>query len=259
LLLLVALLGTARASQLGVTATAVVADRTSLTVQARNTGDAAVSEVVPVVVYQGHETRGDDVAALAPGAGSEWTFTLPPPSEPGTVPAVVHVHFVDTDGRHAVPAVASVSTPGLLGASDVRASLAVSAAGGFEQAVLILENPAEEAAHGRVVAVLPGGIETEPASQAAEVPAHGSRTVSLVLQNRGGAPRTAVPMFALFEYGREGRRQLAVASAMVPAAGGGPGRTPLVVGAAALATALALLGLAWWRAAESSQAPKRKA
>lgn len=250
LLLLVACAAHARATgALEVTATATVAEQTTLGVEVRNAGDGAVSDVVPVVIYQGQEVRGDPRAVLAPGARATWSVALPHPAEPGSVPAVVDVHYADALGRHSIPAVATVSTPGLLPVPEVRATLTAAPVTGYGRAELLLDNPTSSAIHGRVIILLPAGLSTEPTSQAAEVSAAGRRAVPLVLQNDGAAPAAGVPVVALFEYGAAGRRHLAIASATVPIIGGGPAVPPLVVGTSALAVALALCGLAWWRAA----------
>jgi len=249
-LLLVACAATARAGGgLEVTSTATVAAETTVVVDVRNAGEGDVSDVTPVVLFQGQERRGDPRSTLAPGAQATWTFALPHPVEPGTVPAVVDVRYADARGRHGVPAIAPVSTPGLLPEPEVEATLTAVPMTGYARAQLLLSNPAAVAVHGRVIVVLPAGLSTEPVSQAAEVPASGRRIVPLVLQHDGVAPEAGVPMFALFEYDTEGRRHLVVASTGVPGDGGQPAVRPVVVGTAALAAALALCGVAWWRAA----------
>jgi len=232
-----------------VSATATVEEHTALAVEVRNAGEGDVSNVVPVVVYQGQEMRGDHSVALPPGASATWTFALPRPAEPGTIPAAIDLHYEDALGRHTIPAVTSVSTPGLLPTPEVRATLTSSPVTRFARAQLLLHNPTSSPVHGRVVILLPWGLETEPTSQAAEVPAAGKRAVPLVLQNTGAVPGTGVPVIALFEYGEAGRRHLAIASTIVTIVGGGPAVPPLVVGAGALATVLALCALAWRRAA----------
>lgn len=249
-LLLVACAATAHAGGgLEVTASATVAAETTVVVDVRNAGTGDVSDVMPVVLFQGQERRGDPRPTLAPDARATWTFALPHPVEPGTVPAVVDVRYADARGRQGVPAIASVSTPGLLPEAEVQATLSAVPMMGYARAELLLQNPAAVAIHGRVVVVLPSGLSTEPVSQATEVPARGRRIVPLVLQHDGVAPAAGVPMFALFEYDADGRRHLVVASAGIPGDGGQPAVRPLVVGAAALAAALALCGVAWWRAA----------
>jgi hypothetical protein len=232
-----------------VTARATVGEQTAVVVEVRNTGDDTISKVVPVVVYQGQEVRGDHSAAMPPGTRATWTFTLPLPAEPGSIPAVVDVHYEDALGRQAVPAVATVSTPGLLPVPEVHGTLTAAPVTRFSQAQLVLDNPTPSPLHGRVVVLLPAGLSTEPTSQAAEVPPDGRRAIPLVLQNDGATPGAAVPVIALYEYGMAGRRHLTVASATVSIVGGGPAIPPLVIGTGALAAALALCGLAWRRAA----------
>ncbi len=249
-LLLVACAATTPAwGALEVTATATVAAETTLVVDVRNPGDHPVSDVAPVVVYQGQERHGDARPELAAGARTAWTVTLPPPAEPGTVPAVIDVHYRDGAQRRSVPAVAAVSTPGLLSEPEVRAAFTTGPVTSYARAELLLDNPTPSSVHGRVIVVLPAGLSTEPTSQAAEVPANGRRAVPLVIQNDGAAPDAGLPALALFEYDSPGRRHLAIAPVTVPVVGGGPSAPPLLVGSVALALALALCGVAWRRAA----------
>jgi hypothetical protein len=243
------------AGGLKVVAAATVHERATVRVAVRNTGGAGATDVTPDVVYQGHEAHGAALAELAPGALHDWTFELPVPAEPGSVPAVIHVRYVDEHGRRDVPAVAIVSTPGLLPVPEVRVTLTAAAATGFTRGALLLENPTPTPVHGRVVMVLPDDLETEPESQAAEVPSNGQRRIPVVVQYRGAAPGSEGPAFALFEYALEGRRLVAVASALIPVAAGGPAVPPLAIGASALAVAGALLALAWWRAAARHRDP----
>src|SRR5262249_4938135 len=140
----------------------------------------------PDVVYQGRDEHGAPLPALAAGATHSWTFDLPLPAAPGTVPAVVRTRYTDGEGRHGmVPTVATVATPGLLPVAEVHATLTASPVTHFAQAMLVLENPTSTPLHGRVVVVLPGGLEIEPESQPAEIPANGRSAIPLVLQNSG--------------------------------------------------------------------------
>jgi hypothetical protein len=250
LVLLLACAATARAGPaLEAAASATVGERVALEVDVRNAGDASASAVAPEVVYAGRSEHGDAVAELAPGARHTWAFDLPRPSEPGSIPAVIHVRYTGGDRRRAsVPVVAIVSTPGLLPVPEVRATLTTSPVTRFARAVLLLENPLPVAVHGRVIVVLPDGLTIEPESQPAEVAREGRSEVPLMLQNQGEAPGTVVPVFALFEYDLDGRRHLIVASVRADVAGGGPPLPPLAIGAAALGLTLALLALAWRRA-----------
>jgi hypothetical protein len=254
LLLVLRAAASAAAPPVTVSASATVGERTLVTVEVRNTGAQPVTAVAPEVVYRGLEVRADRAADLAPGGQETWTFTLPPPDQPGTVPAAIQVRYHAGSQARSVPTVAAVSTPGLLPGEEVAATLTASAATGFAQAQLVLENPTAAAIHGRVVVLLPAGLETEPVSQAADVPPHGRRSLTLVLQTGASAPPSPAPVVVLFEYGRDGRRHLAVASASVTI-GGGTAVRPLSVGIAALATALALLALAWHRASRRHRGP----
>jgi len=231
-------------------AQATVGDRVVLRLDVRNGGERPLSAVTPEVVYDGRSERGETLSDLAAGARHSWTFDLPRPAEPGTIPAVIHVRYTGGDGRQAaLPVVATVSTPGLLPVPEVRATLTSSPVTRFARAVLLLENPLPAPVHGRVVVVLPDGLTIEPESQPAEVAAEGRSEVPLVVQNRGEPPGVPVPVFALFEYEQSGRRHLAVASASADVVGGSSPLPPLAVGGGALGVALALLAVAWRRAA----------
>jgi hypothetical protein len=251
LVIVIACAAAARAgAALDAGASVTVGDRVALQVDVRNDGDRPVSAVAPEVVYSGRSERGETLSDLAPGTRHGWTFDLPRPAEPGSIPAVIRVRYTGDDGRRAaVPLVATVSTPGLLPVPEVRATLTTSPMARFARALLLLENPLAAPVHGRVVVVLPDGLTIEPESQPAEVPAQGRSEVPLMLQNRDEPSGVSVPIFALFDYDLDGRRHLAVASTSADVAGGGPPIPPLVIGGGALALALVLLGLAWRRAA----------
>src|SRR5262245_61173089 len=112
---------------LDVVATATVGNGVALRLEVTNAGDGPVSQIAPEVVYQGHEVRGTSVPDLPAGARHTWNLDLPAPAEPGTVPAVILVHYRDTARRRAeVPAVAAVTTPGLVPVPEVRATLTTS-------------------------------------------------------------------------------------------------------------------------------------
>ncbi len=242
--------GAARAAgPLEVIATAAVGDRTTVAVEVRNRGQTTVAQVAPVVQYQGQERRGDPAVDLAAGERQEWLVELPPPAEPGHLPAVVHVRYRDEDGHQAIPAVATVATPGLLPVPEVRATLTVSPLERFARGMVVLDNPTPAAIHGRVVVVLPSGLTIEPVSQGADVAGNGRRELPLVIQDDGARHGTTLPVWVLFEYAHGGRRHLALASAALAVVGAGPPVPPLLVGAGALAAMLAALALAGRRAA----------
>jgi hypothetical protein len=216
---------------------------------AANSGDEAADDVVPEVVYQRHTYRGE-TAVLGPGARREWSFALAVPPGPGTFPVTVRAGYRDGSGRAgATPLVTLVRT---LDAprSPIRASLELQPVSGRGAGQLRLENPDAQPVAGRVAFILPGGLYTEPESLPAQVAAGNQATVPFVLENRGARPAT-YPIFAVFEYLTAGARYCVVARQSVAVTAGGHGGRvlPLVVGAAALATTLALLAFASRRAA----------
>jgi hypothetical protein len=248
---MVALAATSRAEvTLRTTATATVSERALVRLEVANAGDVSAANVTPEVVYQGRQVHGEPLAELRPGDRHAWTFDLPLPTEPGTAPAVIQVRYTDSTGhRTSVPAVATVVTPGLLAVLEARATLTTTPVARFGEATVTIENPTPVPIHGRLITVLPAGLTTEPESQPAEVPAQGSREFPIVVQNDGAARGSTGSMFALFEYNLDGRWHLIVAPAGVTISTASAAQSPLLVGAIALGLALALLAVAWRRAA----------
>jgi hypothetical protein len=248
---MVALAATSRAEvTLRTTATATVTERALVRLEVANAGDVSATDVTPEVVYQGRQVRGETLAELRPGDHHAWSFDLPLPTEPGTVPAVIQVRYADSTGhRTSVPAVATVVTPGLLPVLEARATLTTTPVTRFGRATVTLDNPTPVPIHGRLITVLPAGLTTEPESQPAEVPAHGSREVPIVVQNDGAVRGSNASIFALFQYNLDGRWHLIVAPAAVAISTESATESPLLVGAIALGLALALLAVAWRRAA----------
>ncbi len=239
-----ALLGATRAGVAGVRLECTAESRAgavpTLEVVAVNTGDEPARDVRPEVIYA-HQTYAGETAALDPGARHEWEIALAPPPAPGTFAATVHIHYVDALGHGSVPVVAAVT------ASDgspslVRVRLEANPVSPVGSAALLIENPDARPVAGRVVVVLAGGLVTDPETLPARVAAHGQTTVPLVLENRAAL---------LFEYTVSGEHHAAVARAdvAVVADAGGRRARPLLVGVSALATTLALLAVAWRRAA----------
>src|SRR5262249_60886579 len=96
---MVALASTSRAEvTLRTTATATVTERAAVRLEVANAGDVSATAVTPEVVYQGRQVHGETVAELSPGDRPAWTFDLPPPPEPGTVPALTQVQATDPRG-----------------------------------------------------------------------------------------------------------------------------------------------------------------
>ncbi len=222
----------------------------TLAVVALNAGDEPAREVRPEVLYQ-HHTYAGEAATLEPGARREWRLALVPPPSPGTFAATVHVRYRDALSRwRSVPLVAQVPAPD---GSPVLARLAleVRPVGRAGSATLLVENPDSRPIAGRVVLVLGDGLATDPESLPVEVAAHGRTTVPLVLENRGALTPGSYPAYALFEYGDAGAHHAAVAHAEVSvvAQAGGARARPLLVGVGALAATIALLAVAWRRAA----------
>jgi hypothetical protein len=221
----------------------------TLELLARNAGDEPAREVRPEVTFQ-HRTSSGEAVTLAPGASHAWRLALTPPPAPGTFAATLRVRYLDGGAhRRSLPLVAQVpaadGSPALARMTlDVKP---VDRAGG---ATLHIENPDARPLAGRVVFVLDDGLATDPESLAVEVAANGQSAVPLAIENRGALAPGSYPAYALFEYGDAAAHHAAVARTEVRVIGAGSARArPLLVGAGALAMTLALLAVAWRRAA----------
>jgi hypothetical protein len=210
---------------------------------ATNNGDEPASAVTPEVLYQRGTWTAESVR-LAPGDRHAWRIVLPPPSRPGTVPATVHVRFLEPGGRTAsAPAVIPVGTPGAPPSLvEVTLSAAPLARVGSIRVRLANRGPSRVA--GRVVLVLPRDLEAEPESQAAEVEGTASTTLPWILDASGARAGVAYPVWAVFEYAASGVQHSVIARTTVERRDAGEARRVLVVGGLALAAALGLLGLA---------------
>src|SRR5438132_1268913 len=156
--------------------------------------------------------------------------------------------------RGGPPAVVAAVTAPHGSPSPVRVRLEANPVSPVGSAALLIENPDARPVAGRVVVVLAGGLVTDPETLPARVAANGQTTVPLVLENRAALPPGRYPAYALFEYTVSGEHHAAVARAdvAVVADAGGRRARPLLVGVSALAVTLALLAVAWRRAAARS-------
>jgi hypothetical protein len=215
-----------------------------LRITASNAGDEPADEVVPEVLYQ-HRSWTGAAVRLGPDERHEWGFALPAPPGPGTFPAIVRVRYRDPLGRRgAVPLVLALSTPGVP-MSVIEARLETGTVRGEGHGTFVLTNSGVQPIAGRAVFVLPGGITTEPESMPAQV-APGGRTVVPLVVQAADLPPGRYPVYATFEYTRDGTPSVVVGSATIEVVAGAPaGRNlRLLVGAAALVTALLAVVLA---------------
>lgn len=249
--------GADAAALLSVDATpTVAADGTSLRLVVTNGGDAGARDVRPSVHHQNVTHDGAPLAALPAGVTHEWIFALARPVEPGAVPAIVDVRWTDEAGAaHAIPHVVAIETSGLP-APDVTLDFESTRITRYGRATLTLENHGDVPIHGRVVVALPGGVVTEPVSQAADV-APGRRVAfPMVLQPQGTVSTGLTPAFAFFDYGLDGRRHVVVRRTMLDVAMPSGAVSPLVVGGTALGLAFAALAAAWRIAARRRAAAR---
>jgi hypothetical protein len=239
------------AAEVAITVDATAAATTVVTVRATNSGPGAVRDIVPEVRLRSTSRRGDAVPALGDGDTHVWSVTLPAPDTGGTYGVVARVAYVDARGTAA--SAVGVGLVATSGAPDdpVTATLAVQPIDTHGAAALTLVNPTPALVAGRVHPVLPSELGTDPETFPAQVLPGGCATATFVLENDGAEPGRTLPLWALFEYERDGLHRTVVAGAALPivprrAAGTA---TPILVCGASLAVAGALLALAWRRTA----------
>lgn len=210
---------------------------------AANDGDADAAGVTPVVVSQHVSATGEPVS-LAPGARHVWHLSLPPPPPEGSVAAIARVRWTGADGEVAsAPAVAVLAAPGAT-TPAVGATLLAEPLARVANMRLALENRGDRPVAGRVVAVLPSGITTEPESQAVTVGARSTATVPIMLDASQARADRDYPAYALFEYTDGTLRRAVAAATTLRAARERGSRRPLVVGAVASLAMLAVLAFA---------------
>jgi len=239
--------GTALA-ELRVEGESQVADGVSLRVRATNTAPEAVRDVVPEVVYRHRTVVADRVDLIEGGAVHEWRTNLPAPPGPGTFPVTIRLRYADRDGP-ARPAllVHLIRTPGAP-PPDVQATIATEPVSRMGQAVVTLENAAADQVAGRLVVALPDDLRTDPESRAVEVVGSGRVSLPIVVENVGARPGDVRPIFAVFEYDRDGTHHAVLGEATLAVVGSRSALRPLLIGLGALAVALTILALAVRRA-----------
>jgi len=233
------------AAQLRLEVESQVADGVTLRLRATNTAAEVMHDVVPEVVYRHRTVVAARVEAIAPGAAHEWRTALPAPPGPGTFPATIRLRYAARDGQaRSGLLVHLVHTPGAP-PPEVRATLATEPVSRLGHAAVTLENAAPERVAGRLVIALPPDLRTDPESRPAEVAGSGRISLPVVVQNVGARRGDLRPVFALFEYDRDGTHHAVLAEATLSVAGRSADRRPLVVGLGALAVALSILAIAW--------------
>jgi hypothetical protein len=149
-----------------------------------------------------------------------------------------------------VPAVATVTAPGAA-PEPVHLELDAPPIAGVSHAALVAENPGAGAVAARAAFVLPAGLDADPASMPAEIPARGRVRLPVVLQNAAAVAPGEYPAFAILEYGTAGVPHAAITRTTVQVVGEDARRRwrPLVIGTSALAVAVAVVALALRRTA----------
>ena len=126
----------------------------------------------------------------------------------------------------------------------MQATVATEPVSRLGHAVVTLENAAPEQVAGRLVVALPRDLRTDPESRAVEVAAAGRISLPIVVENVGAQPGDVRPVFALFEYDRDGTHHAVLGEATLAVARTSYASRPLLVGIGALVLALGILALA---------------
>jgi hypothetical protein len=160
------------------------------------------------------------------------------------VPAIGQVRWAGArEGRGSVPVVAVLRAADAP-APSVDATLVATPLARVASMRFALVNRGDTLLAGRVVAVLPAAITTEPQSQAATLAAHASTTVPIMLDASEARVGVHYPAFAFFEYADGGAPQVVVATTTLRASSERGSRVPLLVGGGALVGALGVLAFA---------------
>jgi len=233
------------AADLRLDAESQVGDAVDLRLRATNGADAPVHDVVPELVYRHRTVVAERVQTIGAHAAHEWQTSLDAPPGPGTFPVTIRLRYADPEaGTRSALLVHLIRTPGSPPA-DVQVVVATEPVARLAHGAVTLENGAPAPIAGRLVVALPADLRSDPESRPAEVPAAGRATLPVVVENVAARPGDVRPMFALFEYDRDGAHHAVLGEAMLSVAAQRADARPLLVGAAALAVALAALALAW--------------
>jgi hypothetical protein len=152
-------------------------------------------------------------------------------------------------GRTAMtPLVLVLATPGAA-ESPVRATLSTTPITSYGRGELALENGDDRPVAGRVSFFLPSGLRTDPESAPQRLAAGARAVVPLLIENRGAGRASTDALFAVFEYDADGTHHTVVTTAPLAVTVQGRLSLPIVIGLAALASAVGVLAMAWRRAA----------
>ena len=221
----------------------------TLELTATNDGDEPAGALHPEVLFEQHSFLGDLLPRLAPGASHRWELHLIPAPGPGTFPLTVRVPYQRVDGTRDVALIVTTVATADASPSGVRTTLGIPPLTHVSNVRLTLENPLAERVAGRLVVLLPPPLYVNPESQPLEVEGGGRTELPLVIERRG-APARTFPLFALFEFVRQGTHHTILASGdLVATVDADADRRPFWIAASALGVTLALLAFAlWWSA-----------
>lgn len=234
-------------SQIRLVAVARPEPTVTVELTATNDGDEAAGVLRPEVNFDHRTSTAPTLPRLGPGEHHTWTIPLAPPPGTGSYPIAIRLDFQRVDATpDAAVTVTTVTTPDAP-PSGVRVEMAIPPLSHVSNVRLTLDNAQAETVGGRLAVVIPAPLFIEPESQAVQVEGQGRKEVPLVIERRGAAAQT-FPLFAIFEFTRDGVHHTVLATGRLEATGeAGAPRRPVWIGVGALVTALAALAFALWR------------
>jgi len=219
-----------------------VTDEVRVRLLIENRGDDSARAVAPEIRYRLTARHPEPAPMLRPGAQHVFEAAFPLPPTAGTDTLIVLVRHRDTLGLHVSQPYATTVTIGDT-ANPVHLALGTRTSGALPTVVARLAHDQPTTVRGRLLTVLPDGYYTEPGSQAVEIPPGRGLEIPFVPQRLRGRFDAPISVAAILQYEMAGVRHAAAATTTLAP---GPPPTPppvapLVVGAFALGTTVALL------------------
>lgn len=232
------------AAQLRLVAVARPEPTVTVELTATNDGDEAVGVLRPELNFEHRTTTAPTFPRLGPGEHHTWTIPLAPPPGRGSYPIAIRLDFQRVDATPDAAVTVTTVTTDDAPPSGVRAELKVPPLSHVSNVTLTLENAQAGAVGGRLAVVIPAPLFIEPESQAVDVAGQGRKDIPLVIERRGAAAQT-FPLFAIYEFTRDGVHQTVLATGSLEATGEATApRLPVWIGMGALAAALGALAFA---------------
>lgn len=185
-------------------------------VRVHNIGDEPAEGVLPDATLLGASASGAERAAVPSGFEMTWDVHLPRPTELGTFPLVVIVHYLDGLGhRMSAPAihlVRNAGTPPARVTLALEASPLVTIAAGSVRIV----NQEDDPIAGTLVLITGEELRVVPAERPIEVPAGGTIRVPVELRNLSALAGSTTSLWASLSLRHASYADTVVASVAVP-------------------------------------------